>query len=104
MTHVTLEFDGAGTPIGSSHKWASARDWVCFESLYATDCVVGGECVPPCGWASYSARPTPGSEDYGYGAGFWTNRGIGSTIEAGMRAGMPGDSFMARAASGNISW
>ena len=27
MEHVTLEFDSAGTPIGSSHMWASARDW-----------------------------------------------------------------------------
>ena len=27
MEHVTLEVDAAGTPIGATHLWASARDW-----------------------------------------------------------------------------
>jgi CubicO group peptidase (beta-lactamase class C family) len=34
MEHVTLEFDGAGTLIGSSHMWGSARDWARFGQLY----------------------------------------------------------------------
>jgi hypothetical protein len=38
--------------------------------LYVTDGVVGDERVLPRGWVNYSARVTPGSEDYGYGAGF----------------------------------
>ena len=88
------------TPIGSSHMWALARDWARFGLLYVTDGVVGGERVLPRGWVNCPARLTPGSEDYGYGAGFWTNRGTGSSIEAGMRAGMPGDLFMARGSQG----
>ena len=37
----------------------------------------GGERLLLPGWVDYSASPTPGSERYGYGAGFWTNRGDG---------------------------
>src|SRR5262249_15619609 len=37
MEHATLEFDSVGTPIGSSHMWASARDWARFGRLYLDD-------------------------------------------------------------------
>ena len=100
MEHVTLEFDGAGTPIGSSHMWASARDWARFGQLYLDDGVVGGERILPEGWVEYSARLTPGSETYGYGAGFWTNRGTTGGAAKRIGLGMPPDSFMARGSQG----
>jgi len=100
MEHVTLEFDGAGTPIGSSHMWASARDWARFGQLYLDDGVVGGERMLPEGWVDYSARLTPGSETYGYGAGFWTNRGTTGGAAKRIGLGMPPDSFMARGTQG----
>jgi CubicO group peptidase (beta-lactamase class C family) len=100
MEHVTLEFDGAGTPIGSSHMWASARDWARFGQLYLDDSVVGGERILPEGWVDYSARLTPGSETYGYGAGFWTNRGTTGGAAKRIGLGMPPDSFMARGTQG----
>src|SRR6202040_3797557 len=74
MRHATLEFDGAGTPEGSSQMLASARDWARFGMLYLNDGVVGCKRILPEGWGTYSAAPTPNAF-VGYGAGFWTNLG-----------------------------
>jgi len=100
MRHVTLEFDAVGTPIGSSHMLASARDWARFGLLYLNDGVVGGERLLPPGWVDYSAAPTPGSERYGYAAGFWTNRGDGEGQRYRIARGIPADAFFARGATG----
>ena len=100
MRGVTLEFDATGTPIGSSHMLAPARAWARFGQLYLDDGVVDGSRILPAGWVDYSATLTPGSETYGYGAGFWTDRGgsDGARIRAGF--GVPPDAFMARGAFG----
>jgi hypothetical protein len=63
------------------------------------DGVVGGERILPPGWADYSARLTPGSESFGYGAGFWTNRGDQAAARL-HRPDMPKDSFFARGSLG----
>jgi len=100
MRGVILEFDATSTPIGSSHMLAPARAWARFGQLYLDDGVVGGSRILPAGWVDYSATLTPGSETYGYGAGFWTDRGSsdGARIRAGF--GLPPDAFMARGAFG----
>jgi CubicO group peptidase (beta-lactamase class C family) len=100
MERVTLEFDAAGTPIGASHLWAPARAWARFGMLYLHDGVVGGQPILPAGWVDYSARYTPGSDAYGYAAGFWTNRGASPGARVRTSAGMPEDSFMARGSDG----
>jgi CubicO group peptidase (beta-lactamase class C family) len=100
MDHATLELDATGTPIGSSHMWATARDWARFGQLFLEDGLVGGRRLLPEGWVDYSARLTPGSEEYGYGAGFWTNRATIGAAARRVRAGMPADSFMARGNQG----
>ena len=100
MKKVTLEFDSTGTPIGSSHMLATPRDWAKFGLLYLNDGVVGGERLLPEGWIDYSARLTPGSGQYGYAAGFWTNRGDSAGARYRIKAGIPADAFMARGAYG----
>jgi CubicO group peptidase (beta-lactamase class C family) len=98
MEHVTMETDATGTPIGGIGMWASARDWARLGLLYVNDGVVGGERLLPEGWVAYSARLTPGSETFGYGAGFWTNQPSPGARRT--RPHMPADSFMARGSHG----
>lgn len=99
MTRPTLEFDAVGTPLAATHMWAPPRDWARLGLLYLHDGVVGGARILPEGWVDYSARLTPGSEDVGYGAGFWTNRG-NQKAAARDRPHMPRDSFMAQGSLG----
>ena len=100
MRHVTLEMDATGTPIGASHMLASARDWARFGQLYLDDGMAGGTRLLPEGWVDYSATLTRGSEQYGYGAGFWTNRADSGGALYRTKAGIPADAFMARGAFG----
>ncbi len=99
MHHVTLEFDGAGTPEGSSQMLASARDWARFGQLYLNDGVVGGKRILPEGWARYSASPTPNAF-VGYGAGFWTNLGDSMGAHYRIENGWPRDAFFAKGSIG----
>jgi CubicO group peptidase (beta-lactamase class C family) len=100
MSDVTFETDQVGTPIGASHLWASARDWARFGLLYLNDGVVAGRRILPQGWSDYSAKLTPQSQAFGYGAGFWTNRGDGAGPRRRVAGGMPSDSYMARGNQG----
>ena len=99
MRHVTLEFDGAGTPEGSSQMLASARDWARFGLLYLNDGVVGGKRILPEGWVKYSASPTPAAF-VGYGAGFWTNLGDSMGAHYRIQNGWPRDAFFAKGSIG----
>jgi CubicO group peptidase (beta-lactamase class C family) len=95
MRHVTMEFDAAGTPEGSSQMLASARDWARFGQLFADDGMVGEQRILPRGWVDYSASPTPGAF-VGYGAGFWTNRDDSFGAQYRIKHGMPREAFMAK--------
>ncbi|MCW5831360.1 MAG: serine hydrolase [Labilithrix sp.] len=104
MEHPTMEFDSAGTPLGTIHLWATARDWARFGLLYLRDGVlVDGQRLLPEGWVDYSARLTPQSHEHGYGAGFWTQRGNSQAGMARIAAGMPADSFMALGSQGQYT-
>jgi len=96
---VTMEFDAAGTPVGSSYVYATARDWARLGLLYTHDGVVGGQRILPEGWVDFSASWTPGSRD-GYGAGFFTNRGASEYGLLRVRGGMPPGSFFASGTQG----
>lgn len=96
MDHVTLEFDGAGTFVGSAHVYAPARDYARFGLLFLNDGIgPDGQRILPEGWVEYSRRSTLGAP---YGAGFWTNDGPSRPAAARVRNGFPKDGFFA---SGN---
>jgi CubicO group peptidase (beta-lactamase class C family) len=66
MTSATARFDAAGTFVGSSYVYATARDFLRFGELYLR----GGAPILPEGWVDYARSETPGS-DGTYGAHWW---------------------------------
>lgn len=74
MTSVRPKFDAAGTFIGSSFCFATARDFARFGLLYLRDGIWEGERLLPEGWVDYSRTPTWQQEDCTddpYGAHWW---------------------------------
>jgi len=63
-------FDAAGTWIGSSFLFATARDFARFGLLCLRDGAWEDGRLLPEGWIDYGRTPTPGS-DGEYGAHFW---------------------------------
>jgi CubicO group peptidase (beta-lactamase class C family) len=70
MREATVRCDAAGTWIGSSFVFATARDFASFGLLYLRDGVWEGERILPEGWADHARTVTPGSAGE-YGAHWW---------------------------------
>ncbi|MEM9378165.1 MAG: serine hydrolase [Pseudomonadota bacterium] len=73
MRSAQPKFDTAGTFIGSSFCYATARDFARFGLLYMRDGVWDGRRILPEGWVDYARTPTatPPEEPLGYGAHWW---------------------------------
>jgi CubicO group peptidase (beta-lactamase class C family) len=71
MERAVLETDAAGTFVGSSFMYATARDWARFGTLYLQDGVWDGQRILPEGWVAYSRSPAPADPRRRYGAHFW---------------------------------
>jgi CubicO group peptidase (beta-lactamase class C family) len=71
MKTADPKFDEAGNFIGSSHCYASGRDYARFGYLYLRDGVWDGQRILPPGWVDYTRAPGVQSEGL-YGAHFWT--------------------------------
>jgi CubicO group peptidase (beta-lactamase class C family) len=71
MATAHLETDAAGTFVGSSFLYASARDWARFGMLYLQDGVWEGQRILPEGWVGYTQSPAPADPEGRYGAHFW---------------------------------
>jgi CubicO group peptidase (beta-lactamase class C family) len=70
MTSATPRFDAAGTFIGSSFVFATARDFARFGLLYLRDGCWDGARVLPEGWVDHARTETPASIGR-YGAHWW---------------------------------
>ena len=74
MKSPVPKFDGAGTFIGSSFCYCTARDFARFGLLYLRDGVWDGQRILPEGWVDYARTPTPAVpkiEALKYGAHWW---------------------------------
>jgi CubicO group peptidase (beta-lactamase class C family) len=70
MTSATPKFDAAGTFVGSSYVYATARDFARFGQLYLD----GGRDVLSQEWVSYAQTESPvpvGPDEQPYGAHWW---------------------------------
>lgn len=79
MTSAVPKFDDAGTFVGSSYVYATARDFARFGELYRNDGITErGERILPVGWADHGRTtiahdPTTDLEHgFGYGRHWWT--------------------------------
>ena len=86
MASATPKFDTAGTFVGSSYVYATARDFARFGYLYLRNGWWDGRRLLPSDWVDHAATPItapmPDDERHGYGAHWWLWRRDPRTIAA----------------------
>ena len=73
MASAVPKFDTAGTFVGSSYVYATARDFARFGRLFLDDGVAGGVRVLPEGWRDVARTPVAFDDEggFGYGRHWW---------------------------------
>ena len=93
LSSMTLEPDGAGTPVCSSYAWATPRDWAAVGQFALADGVWNGERLLPEGWMAESVTAVDvESEEDGYASGWWANQRADGTLRY---PGLPADTYWA---------
>jgi len=87
------KFDAAGTFVGSSYVYATARDFAKFGLLYLRDGMCNGVRILPEGWVDHARKQHVFDEltGLGYGAHWWTLPGERNSLVA---AGYEGQYIM----------
>ena len=87
------KYDAAGTFVGSSYVYATARDFAKFGLLYLHDGVCNGVRILPEGWVDHARAQHAFDEEtgLGYGAHWWTLPGERNSLVA---AGYEGQYIM----------
>lgn len=91
MHSAVLETDEAGTFVGSSYLYATARDWARFSLFLLQDGVWNGVRMLPERFTELMRTPTPASGGVYGGAQAWTARPGGNGTNAEL--GLPEDTF-----------
>lgn len=94
MHSAVMETDAAGTFVGSSFMYATARDWARFGLLYLNDGVAGGQRILPRGWVAYSRTPTAAAPEQQYAAHFWLKIPVEYRRDLSLRP-LPSDAYHA---------
>jgi CubicO group peptidase (beta-lactamase class C family) len=78
------KFDAAGTFVGSSYVYATARNFAKFGQLYLNDGVCDGKRILPEGWVDHARAQHvfDGETGLGYGAHWWTLPGERNSLVA----------------------
>jgi CubicO group peptidase (beta-lactamase class C family) len=100
MPSAFFEIDAAGTPVGSSFVFMTARDWARFGELFRNDGVTAGGRVLPEGWVRYSTTPTAKAPRGEYGAHWWLNAGRPGDGSDRPWPALPADAYAARGYAG----
>jgi CubicO group peptidase (beta-lactamase class C family) len=81
---ATAQFDAAGTFVGSSYVYATARDFARFGYLYLHNGVWNGKRILPKGWVAHARKQTVLDDEtgLGYGAHWWTLPGEENSLVA----------------------
>jgi CubicO group peptidase (beta-lactamase class C family) len=79
MKSAVVEFDAAGTLIGASMMYATARDWAKFGEFLRNGGAVRGAQLVPRGWIDFMRAPSP--RNPAYGAQLWLNHPSGDHHE-----------------------
>lgn len=98
------EFDPAGTFLGGSLVWASARDFAKFGYLYLRDGIWEEERLLPTGWVDFARTETPAENANIYGAGWWITAYGEERSHAQNATTPPWDSFHAGGHEGQTIW
>ena len=84
MSGATAQFDAAGTFVGSSYVYGTARDFAKFGEMYLRDGKCGTKRILPVGWVDHARAQTVIDDEtgQGYGAHWWTQPGEPSSLVA----------------------
>lgn len=97
-----VEFDAAGTMLGGSNAYMSARDYARFGLLILRDGMWDGARLLPEGWVDFNRTNPPESDTNVYGAGFWPTPE--KSDDPATRHGPPYDAFHAGGREGQLVW
>jgi len=97
MASAVPEFDAAGTFIGGSLVYATARDFARFGELARNLGIWDGRQILPAGWMQFSVSPTL---QPAYGAGWWLEAKADNAETSLMAGEGPMDAFSAQGHNG----
>lgn len=103
MSSAVVAPDASGGLFGSTQGYATARDWARFGELYRNDGRWNDVQVLPRGWVGYSSHPEAATEQSGYGAMIWTNRGPPGHPERRARPMIPEDTLLMTGQFGQVT-